>query len=252
MHDQRVWVLVGAMPSRAIPYLKVVVHVLCLLPFAYLLHVYRDGQLAMYADPVNYITHFTGDWALWLLLVTLAVTPVRRISQSLAWMIRFRRMLGLYCFFYACLHLATYVFLFSGYDTAAAIAGLRAGHMMTPWHQLVLIWPSMVDDAEKRRFIQVGLAAWIILLALAVTSPQRVLRAMGGKAWNRLHRLIYAAGILAVIHYWWLVKTGVRTPWKVTAVLALLLLWRVGIWLVKRRPLKTRALTDAEAVKELS
>ena len=224
------------MPSKAVPYLKVLVHAFCLWPFAYLVYAYRNGQLATYADPVNFITHFTGDWALWLLLATLAVTPVRRIHRSLAWLVRLRRMLGLYCFFYATLHLATYVFLFSGYDTAAAIAGLRAGHLMQPWHQLVVIWPSMLDDAEKRRFIQVGLAAWMILLALAVTSPQRVLRAMGGKAWQRLHRLVYAAGFLAVIHYWWLVKTGVRTPWKVTAVLAVLLLWRVGAAVKKRLP----------------
>ncbi|HEY4010337.1 MAG TPA: protein-methionine-sulfoxide reductase heme-binding subunit MsrQ [Acidobacteriaceae bacterium] len=222
------------MPSRAIPYVKVVVHIACLLPFFYLLHLYRDGQLATFADPVNYITHFTGDWALWLLLVTLAVTPVRRLHRSLGWMVRFRRMLGLYCFFYATLHLATYVFLFSGYDTAGAIAGLRAGRLAEPWHQLVIIWPSMLDDAEKRRFIQVGLLAWLILLALAVTSPQRVLRAMGGKAWQRLHRLIYVAGFAAVVHYWWLVKTGVRTPWKVTAVLFVLLLWRVGLAVKKR------------------
>ncbi|HZQ42051.1 MAG TPA: protein-methionine-sulfoxide reductase heme-binding subunit MsrQ [Acidobacteriaceae bacterium] len=236
------------MPSRAIPYLKVVVHILCLLPFAYLLHIYRDGQLATFADPVNYITHFTGDWALWLLLVTLAVTPVRRLNRSLGWLIRFRRMLGLYCFFYASLHLATYVFLFSGYDTAAAIAGVQAGNLGEPWRQLVLIWPSMLDDAEKRRFIQVGLAAWLILLGLAVTSPQRVLRAMGGYWWNRLHRLIYAAGILAVIHYWWLVKSGVRTPWKVTAVLAVLLLWRVGLLMGKRvRSAAARRANEAQS-----
>src|ERR1700742_3826460 len=107
------------MPSKAIPYLKVVVHLACLWPAWYLLHIYRDGQLATFADPVNFITHFTGDWALWLLLATLAVTPVRRLHSSLAWLIRFRRMLGLYCFFYATLHLATYVFLFSGYDFQA-------------------------------------------------------------------------------------------------------------------------------------
>ncbi len=223
------------MPNRAIPYLKVVVHVLCLLPLFYLLHAYGDGRLAAYADPVNYITHFTGNWALWLLLVTLAVTPVRRLHRSLGWLVRLRRMLGLYCFFYATLHLATYIFLFSGYDTAGAIAGLRAGHLGEPFRQFAIIWPSMLDDAEKRRFIQVGLLAWAILLALAVTSPQRVLRAMGGKAWNRLHRLIYLAGFAAVVHYWWLVKTGVRTPWKVTAVLFVLLLWRVGISITKRR-----------------
>lgn len=227
------------MPGKAIPYLKAVAHVLSLLPLFFLLHEYRDGQLAAYADPVNYITHFTGDWALWLLLVTLAVTPVRRLHRSLGWMVRFRRMIGLYCFFYACLHLATYIFLFSGYDTAGAIAGVRAGHLGEPFRDFAQAWPSMLDDAEKRRFIQVGFAAWIILFALAVTSPQRVLRAMGGKAWNRLHRLIYLAGFLAVVHYWWLVKTGVRTPWKVTAVLFVLLLWRVGLWAKKR--VKTKA-----------
>jgi sulfoxide reductase heme-binding subunit YedZ len=239
------------MPSRAIPYLKVVVHVLCLLPFVYLLQQYRDGQLAAYADPVNYITHFTGDWALWLLLVTLAVTPVRRLHRSVGLLVRFRRMLGLYCFFYACLHLATYIFLFSGYDTAGAIAGLRAGHLGEPFRDFAQAWPSMLDDAEKRRFIQVGLAAWFILLALAVTSPQRVLRAMGGKAWNRLHRLIYVAGFAAVVHYWWLVKTGVRTPWKVTAVLFVLLLWRVGIAVKKRMARPVTAKPDG-AVQQSS
>ena len=91
---------------------------------------------------------------------------------------------------------------------------------MEPWTQLKLIWPTMLDDLKKRKFIQVGLGAWVILLVLAVTSPQRVLRAMGGKNWQRVHRLVYVAGALACVHYWWLVKTGVRTPWKVTAVLS--------------------------------
>jgi sulfoxide reductase heme-binding subunit YedZ len=214
--------------------LKVVVHVLCLLPFGFLLWSYHDGRLAAQADPVNYITHFTGNWTLWILLADLAITPVRRLHPSLAWVVRFRRMVGLYAFFYATLHLMTYVFLFSGYDVPGAIAGVRAGNLMAPWHQFVLIWPSMVDDAEKRRFIQVGLLAWLCLLSLAVTSPQRVLRWMGGKNWRRLHRLIYVAACAAVIHYWWLVKTGVRTPWKDTAVLAVLLLARVGYSVVKR------------------
>ena len=92
-------------------------------------------------------------------------------------------MIGLYAFFYATLHLLTYVLLFSGYDVPAAIAGLRAGHLLEPWTQLKMIWPTMLDDLKKRKFIQVGLAAWVILLVLAVTSPQRVLRAMGGKNW---------------------------------------------------------------------
>jgi methionine sulfoxide reductase heme-binding subunit len=222
------------MPNRVIPYLKVVVHVLCLLPALLLLRMYFNGTLALEADPVNYITHFTGDWALRMLLGSLAITPLRRLFAGLSWAIRFRRMIGLYAFFYATLHLLTYVLLFSGYDVPAAMAGLRAGHLLQPWTQLKTIWPTMLDDLKKRKFIQVGLAAWTILLVLAVTSPQRVLRAMGGKNWARVHRLVYLAGALACVHYWWLVKTGVRTPWKVTAVLAVLLLVRVGFAVGKR------------------
>jgi sulfoxide reductase heme-binding subunit YedZ len=222
------------MSSRAIPYVKVVVHVLCLLPVLYLLWMYRNGALAAEADPVNFITHFTGNWALWLLLVDLAITPVRRVHPALSSLVRFRRMVGLYVFFYATLHLLTYVLLFSGYDVPAAIDGVRAGHLGQPWTQLKLIWPRMLDDLKKRRFIQVGFAAWVILLMLAVTSPQRVMRAMGGKSWQRLHWLIYVAGIAACIHYWWLVKTGVRTPWKVTAVLMVLLLARLAYSMRKR------------------
>jgi sulfoxide reductase heme-binding subunit YedZ len=92
----------------------------------------------------------------------------------------------------------------------------------------------MLDDLKKRKFIQVGLAAYVILLTLAVTSPQRVLRWMGGKNWARVHRLVYLAGALACVHYWWLVKTGVRTPWKVTAVLTVLLVVRLG-WAAAKR-----------------
>ncbi len=217
-----------------IVWVKAGVHLACLGPVVYLLWMYRSGALAAEADPVNYITHFTGDWALWLLLVDLAITPVRRLNPSLSWMIRLRRMVGLWAFFYATLHLLTYVLLFSGYDVPTAMEGLRAGHLAEPWRQLKVIWPVMVDDVEKRRFIQVGLAAWTILLALAVTSPQRVLRAMGGKSWQRLHRLIYLAGWLAITHYWWMVKKGVTTPWKVTVVLVVLLLARV-VWSLWRR-----------------
>jgi sulfoxide reductase heme-binding subunit YedZ len=222
------------MSNRAIRYLKVVVHALCLLPALYLLRMYFDGSLAAEADPVNYITHFTGNWALWLLLCDLAITPVRRVHAALSWLVRFRRMVGLYAFFYATLHLLTYVLLFSGYNVPAAFAGLRAGHLLEPWTQFKLIWPTILDDLRKRKFIQVGLAAWVLLLLLAATSPQRVLRAMGGKNWQRLHRLIYVAGALACVHYWWLVKTGVRTPWKVTAVLTVLLLVRLAYAARKR------------------
>lgn len=222
------------MSKPAIITLKTLLHLLCLLPFAWLLHLFTSGALALYADPINYITHFTGDWTLYLLFATLAITPIRRLSPSIAWLIRFRRMLGLYAFFYATLHLATYIFLFSGYDITTALAGLRAGHpgeLITQWK---IIWPRMVDDALKRRFIQVGLFAWIILLALAITSPAFVLRAMGGKNWQRLHSLIYVAALAGIVHYWWQVKKDNLAPWKDTVVLTILLLARVAYTLIKR------------------
>ncbi len=222
------------MPSRAIPYLKAVVHLLCLLPALYLLEAYRNGALAAQADPVNYITHFTGNWALWILLTDLAITPVRRLNAKLAFLIRFRRMVGLYAFFYATLHLLTYIFLFSGYDVPTALAGLREHHLAEPWHQLVAIWPTMLDDLKKRRFIQVGLLTWLILLALAITSPQRVLRAMGGKNWQRLHYLIYPCGFLALVHYWWSLKRGVPPPYKVSVVFFALMLARFVYWAYKK------------------
>ncbi len=216
------------MPPRAIPYLKAAVHLFCINPVFYLVHLYRSGMLANQADPVNFLTHYTGDWALWILLADLAITPVRRLSPKLAWLIRFRRMVGEYAFLYATLHLLIYIFLFSGYDVPTAWAGLRAGHLMEPLHQLRLVWPTMLDDLKKRWFIQIGLLSWLILLALAVTSPQRVLRAMGGKNWQRLHRLVYVAGIAACLHYWLLVKAGVRAPLKDTVVLSVLLLARIA------------------------
>ncbi|MBN9617976.1 MAG: sulfoxide reductase heme-binding subunit YedZ [Acidobacteriales bacterium 59-55] len=233
------------MSKRSIAALKVLLHLLCLAPFAYLLHLYRSGALALDPDPVNYITHFTGNWTLYLLLATLAITPLRRLSTRIGFIVRFRRMIGLYAFFYATLHLATYIFLFSGYDVITALAGIRADHpgeIVTQWK---LIWPSIADDLLKRRFIQVGLFAWVILFALAVTSPAFIMRAMGGKNWRRLHSLIYVAAIAGVIHYWWLVKTGVRTPWKDTAVLAVLLMARVAYTAAKRRRKPAPARTDA-------
>ncbi len=223
------------MPTRLIPFVKVVVHLLCLVPLALLLFRFKHDSLG--ADPVNTITHFTGDWAVYMLLVSLGVTPVRRMHARLSNLIRFRRMLGLYAFFYATLHLATYVFLFSGYDVPTAFAGVKAGHLSQVVTQFKLVWPTMWDDIRKRRFIQVGFAAWVILLVLAITSPQIVLRAMGGKNWQRLHRLVYVAAIFVIIHFWWLVKAGVRTPWRDTAVLVILLLARI-VYVALRRSAK--------------
>jgi len=223
------------MSKRTIIVLKALLHLLCLAPFAWLLHLFTSNSLANYADPINYITHFTGDWTLYLLFASLSITPIRRLSAKIAWLIRFRRLLGLYAFFYATLHLATYIFLFSGYDVTTALAGLRSGHpgeLITQWK---IIWPRMVDDVLKRRFIQVGLFAWIILLALACTSPAFIMRAMGGKNWQRLHRLVYVAAFAGIVHYWWQVKKDNLAPWKDTLVLTVLLLARVVYTIVKAR-----------------
>jgi methionine sulfoxide reductase heme-binding subunit len=229
------------MPKRAIVALKVLAHILCLLPFVSLVHFYTSGALALNPDPVNYITHFTGDWAVYMLLACLAVTPLRRLSPKIAFLIRFRRLIGLYAFFYATLHLATYIFLFSGYDLPMVLTSIRAGHPGSIIEEWKVVWPRIFDDLLKRRFIQVGFFAWVILLALAVTSPAFIMRSMGGKNWQRLHRLIYVASIAAVIHYWWLVKTGVRTPWKDTAVLTILLLARIAYTAIKRLRAKSPA-----------
>jgi methionine sulfoxide reductase heme-binding subunit len=229
------------MSKRAIIIIKTLLHLLCLAPFAWLLHLFTSSGLANYADPINFITHFTGDWTLNFLFACLAITPIRRLSPKLAFLIRFRRLLGLYAFFYATLHLSTYIFLFSGYDITTALTGLRAGHpgeLITQWK---IIWPRMVDDVLKRRFIQFGLFAWVILLALAVTSPTFILRAMGGKNWQRLHRLIYVAAIAGIIHYWWLVKKGNYSPAFDTIILTVLLLARIAYVLIKRS--RKRAVT---------
>ncbi len=222
------------MSKRAIFALKVLVHILCLVPFASLVHFYTSGALALNPDPVNYITHFTGDWAVYMLLACLAITPLRRLSPKIAFLIRFRRLIGLYAFFYATLHLATYIFLFSGYDLAMVLTSIRAGHPGAIVEEWKVVWPRILGDLLKRRFIQVGFSAWVILLALAVTSPAFIMRAMGGINWQRLHRLIYVAAIFAIIHFWWLVKTGVRTPWKDTAILTILLLARIAYTAMKR------------------
>jgi sulfoxide reductase heme-binding subunit YedZ len=222
------------MSKRAIIALKVLIHLLCLAPLAWLLHFYTSGGLALNADPVNFITHFTGDWTLYLLFTSLAITPIRRLATSLGFLIRFRRLIGLYAFFYATLHLSTYIFLFSGYDITTALTGLRSGHpgeLVTQWK---LIWPRMVDDILKRRFIQVGLFAWLLLLALACTSPAFILRAMGGKNWQRLHRLVYLAAVAGIVHFSWLVKKGNNAPWKDTLALTILFLARVAYTAIKR------------------
>jgi sulfoxide reductase heme-binding subunit YedZ len=162
------------------------------------------------ANPIEFITHATGDWTLRFLVITLAITPLRKIL-ALPELIRFRRMLGLFAFFYACLHFSTYIVLDKFFDMSE-------------------IW----KDVLKRRFITVGFAAFVLLIPLAVTSTAGRIRRLGGKRWQALHRLIYISAILAVIHYYWLVKSAVIRPLTYAGIVAVLLLFRVAAWLVRR------------------
>ena len=197
------------MNKRTIVALKVAVWLVCLTPLALL--VYRGFTNNLGPDPTATVTHATGFATLRLLVISLAVTPLRRLSVRLSWLVRFRRLLGLFAFFYGCLHLLTWLWLYSGFSLAA-----------------------MADDLGKRRYIMMGMAAWVLLVPLAVTSTNWSIRKLGGKRWQALHRLAYVSAICGVIHYWWIVKSGVRTPITITLVLAVLLLARV-VWSVREK-----------------
>lgn len=159
-------------------------------------------------NPIEDITHRTGDWTLYLLLTTLAVTPLRRLT---GWnvLIRFRRTIGLLAFSYACMHLLTYAVLDQGL--------FLQGHVLK----------YLADDITKRPFITVGFSAFCMLLPLALTSTKRSIRRLGGTRWNALHRLIYVAGALAVLHYLWLVKGKQWRPVYFALVLVGLLVTRL-------------------------
>jgi sulfoxide reductase heme-binding subunit YedZ len=187
---------------------KVAVFLLCLVPLGML--VWRALHNDLTANPIEAITHATGDWTMRFLILTLAITPLRKLLR-LPLLIRFRRMLGLFAFFYACLHFTTYIWLDKFFNL----------------HE-------MLADVAKRRFITVGFSAFVLLIPLAVTSTAGWIRRLGGKRWRMLHRAIYVSAVLGVIHYYWLVKSDVRKPLQYAAIVAVLLLWRVGLWLYDR------------------
>ncbi len=191
--------------------LKTLAWIGCLAPAAWLVWGAVANNLG--PDPTAAIAFATGLTTLRLLTVTLAITPLRRLSASLNWLGKFRRLFGLFAFFYATLHMLTYVALYSGFSLAA-----------------------IDSDIAKRRFITMGVAAYLLLVPLAATSTTWAIRKLGGKNWNRLHKLVYVAAICGVIHYWWQVKTGVITPLGITLILALLFLARpVTTWLQSRK-----------------
>jgi sulfoxide reductase heme-binding subunit YedZ len=188
---------------------KVVAFLICLIPFIDLLWRFIKGDLGI--NPVETLQHGTGDWTIRFIVFTLCITPFRKLLK-LPDLIRFRRMLGLFAFFYVSLHFLTYL----GPDQSFDLSGM---------------W----KDVAKRPFITVGFAAFVSLIPLAITSTAGWIRRIGGKRWQMLHRLIYFAAVCGVVHYYWLVKSDVRKPLFYGALVGILLLFRLVDWLLKRR-----------------
>ena len=197
------------MKQRQIVIVKVLVWIAALAPLAYLVYGALTNNLG--ADPVAEIEHTTGRWVIRLLLATLAITPLRRIS-GWNWLVRFRRLLGLFAFFYVCVHFLAYL-----------------------WFDQNFAWASIVHDIPKRPFILVGFTALVLLIPLAVTSTAGWIRRLGGKRWNALHKLIYAAAALCIVHFWWSQKADHSRPLTYGIILAALLLTRVYFSLAKLR-----------------
>jgi sulfoxide reductase heme-binding subunit YedZ len=189
------------------PWTKRALFAACLVP-AFLL-IWRGFQGRLTANPVEYIEHYTGDWSIRLALITLAVTPLRKIfNQPL--LTRYRRMLGLFSFFYVCVHLLMYLTFDQMFDPGG-------------------IWA----DILKRPYITVGTAGFLMMVPLAATSTAAMVRRLGPKRWQQLHRLVYFATLAGIIHFYWLVKSDVRQPLMYGGILALLMLFRVRMWLSK-------------------
>lgn len=195
-------------PEPILRVIKVATFLVCLGPLAML--TWKAFHELLGANPVDVITRSTGKWTLVFLLLTLSVTPVRRLL-GMPWLIRFRRMLGLYAFFYGTLHLTTYVWLDKFFDL-----------------------PAMLHDVAKRKFITAGLTAVTLMIPLALTSTSGWIRRLGGKRWQKLHRLIYFSASCGVVHFLWLVKADRRRPMAYAAVLTVLLLYRLASWLLAR------------------
>lgn len=196
------------MTPKRIVALKAAVWLVCLWP---LIGIGIDGYRGnLTANPIEYILNKLGYVTLVLLLVSLSVTPLRRIT-GLHWLIRFRRLLGLFAFFYVCLHFAVYFVLDQEYDVMAVL-----------------------KDIPKRPFITVGFAAFVLLIPLAMTSTAWSIRKLGGKNWNRLHRLVYVSASLGVVHYFWKVKADLREPGVFAGVLAVLLGYRLVVAAMER------------------
>jgi sulfoxide reductase heme-binding subunit YedZ len=209
--------------SGQVSVLKAVVFALALAPLARLATGAFFFPDWLGANPAEYITRATGDWTLRFVLITLAVTPLRKLS-GWGWLLRLRRMLGLYAFFYGMVHLSSYV----SFDHVFEIG-------------------EIVKDIIKRPFITVGFATLVLMLPLAVTSTNAMVRRLGAGRWIALHRLIYIIGPLGVLHFWWMVKKDLTEPVIYALILSLLLGYRLVLRLRgSRKPARTTAPSAAK------
>ena len=206
------------MRRRWIALLKVLIWVLCLCPASLLAWKATHDELG--ANPLSEVTLSTGHWTLYLLLTTLAISPLRKIT-GIQWLIRFRRPVGLFAFFYGCLHLMTYL-----------------------WFDKFFNVHEIVKDIYKRPFITAGMTAWTFMLPLALTSTAASIRWLGGKRWQTLHRLIYGSAIAGVVHFWWLVKRDLTRPEIMAAILTVLLGFRIVDRLIANRPAQPAAVSQ--------
>lgn len=204
-------------------------------PLTWIVWAGLTGNLS--ANPLSDITNETGIWALRFLAISLAITPARRLTGWQA-LIKFRRMLGLYAFFYGSLHFLIYVI-------ADRFAGLDFPDGIVAWSTVTNLIASVAEDIYKRPFITIGFATLTMLLPLALTSTAGMIRRLGGKRWQALHRLAYVAGVTAVIHYWWLVKSDVTSPYRYAAIIGVLLAARLAWARIKLRTPRTAPVRSA-------
>ena len=199
--------------------MKPLVFAAALIPFAHLVWRGYNGDLT--ADPLVEITNETGIWTLRFVVITLAITPIRRLT---GWnpIIRFRRMLGLFAFFYAMLHFTTYL-------VGDRFASLDFPDGFIAWSTFVNLMASIWEDIAKRPYITVGFIALVSMAPLALTSTAGWIRRLGGRNWQRLHRLVYLTGIAGVTHYWWKVKADTLHPIVYAGIVAVLLGYRLAL-----------------------
>ena len=184
--------------------LKSLTWIACLIPLAILVFGAATNNLG--PDPTGRIEFSTGNTTLNLLVISLAITPLRKLSTHLGWLIKFRRLFGLFAFFYASIHLIAYIGLYAYFDPQ-----------------------TIIHDVAKRPFITAGVSAWLLLVPLAITSTTGWIRRLGGRRWNQIHKLVYIAVCLGILHYWWQVKTGVLSPLWITLIMAALFIARPAL-----------------------